>query len=267
MSIAKIEGGPAPTRTVAIVTGASRGIGRATAIRLAADFGAIVPIARDTAGLSSVAAEISKAGADAFLLARDLRLPDAADQIVEAVISRFGRVDALVNVAGAVSQAELFSLTDADWNDGLALKFHGARRLTLRAWDALKTSRGAVVFTSGSTALVPKPAIAAVSSINSAIVSLAKAFAEQGVVDGVQVNSILPGPVMTDRRRRLIARYAAAQAIAPQEAEAHYANAADIARLGQPEDIAHAVAFLVSPAARWLTGVALRIDGGEVKSL
>jgi NAD(P)-dependent dehydrogenase (short-subunit alcohol dehydrogenase family) len=106
-----------------------------------------------------------------------------------------------------------------------------------------------------------------VSSINSAIVSLAKAFAEQGVADGVQVNSILPGPVMTERRRRLIARYAAAHAIAPHEAETHYANAAGIARLGQPEDIAHAVAFLVSPAARWLTGVALRIDGGEVKSM
>ena len=96
---------------------------------------------------------------------------------------------------------------------------------------------------------------------------MAKAFAEQGIVDGVQVNSILPGPVMTDRRHRLIARYAAAHALSPHEAETHYANSAGIARLGQPEDIANTIAFLVSPAARWLTGAALRIDGGEVKSL
>ena len=93
---------------------------------------------------------------------------------------------------------------------------------------------------------------------------MAKAFAEQGIVDGVQVNSILPGPVMTDRRHRLIARYAAAHALSPHEAETHYANSAGIARLGQPEDIANTVAFLVSPAARWLTGAA---HGGEVKSL
>ena len=254
-------------RGVALVTGASRGIGRATAIRLAGDFAAVALVARDPIKLEKAAAEARAAGAEALSLAEDLRKAEAAHHIVEKLMSRFGRVDALVNVAGAVPTADLFDLTDADWDDGMALKFHGTRRLTLQAWDALKASRGAVVFTSGSTAFVPQPGMAAVGSINAAIVSLAKAFAERGIADGVQVNSILPGPVLTDRRQVLITRYAADHALSPNEAEAHFARSAGIARLGQPEDIANAVAFLVSPPARWLTGAALRIDGGEVKSL
>jgi NAD(P)-dependent dehydrogenase (short-subunit alcohol dehydrogenase family) len=268
MSLAKsAEDRHASIHPVALVTGASRGIGRATAIRLAADFAAVVLVARDPASLETTAAEVGAAGADALPVAQDLRKTEAARQIVDTVMSRFGRVDALVNIAGAVSPADLFELTDAEWDDGLALKFHGARRLTLQAWDALKASRGAVVFTSGSTAIVPTPAMAAVGSINAAIVALAKAFAERGIADGVQVNSILPGPVMTDRRQGLIVRYAADHALPPGEAEAHFARSAGIARLGQPQDIANTVAFLVFPPARWLTGAALRIDGGEVKSL
>jgi 3-oxoacyl-[acyl-carrier protein] reductase len=138
---------------VALVTGASRGIGRATAIRLAADFAAIALVARDPSKLETAAEEARAAGAQTLSVAEDLRQSEAARRIVEAVMSRFGRIDALVNIAGAVPPADLFDLTDADWDDGMALKFHGARHLTLRAWDALKASRGAVVFTSGSTAL------------------------------------------------------------------------------------------------------------------
>ncbi len=98
-------------------------------------------------------------------------------------------------------QIDLFEMTDAQWEDGMALKLHGARRLTIRAWDALKASKGAVVLISGSAALDPKPGFAAVATINAAIIALAKAFAEQGIKDGVQVNSVVPGAVMTGRRR------------------------------------------------------------------
>jgi 3-oxoacyl-[acyl-carrier protein] reductase len=89
-------------------------------------------------------------------------------------------------------------MTDAQWDDGMALKFHGARRLTIRAWDALKASRGSVVLLSGLAAWDPKPGFAAVAATNAAIIALAKAFAEQGIKDGVQVNSVSPGAVMNE---------------------------------------------------------------------
>jgi 3-oxoacyl-[acyl-carrier protein] reductase len=189
------------TRSVAVVTGASSGIGRATAIRLARDFSAIALIAMDKDNLETAAAEVKSIGAEAMVLAFDLRQPQSVKTIIEEILGRFGRIDALLNIAGAVAQIDLFQMTDAQWDDGMALKFHGARRLTMRGWDALKTSNGSVVFMSGSAAFDPKPGYAAVATINAAINALAKAFAEQGIKDGVQVNSVSPGAVMTGRRR------------------------------------------------------------------
>jgi len=118
----------------------------------------------------------------------DLREPTAAEAVVKETLERFGRIDALLNIAGAVPQIDLFEMTDAQWEDGMALKLHGARRLTIRAWEVLKASNGSVVLLSGSAVLDPKPGFAAVAATNAAIIALAKAFAEQGTRDGVQVN-------------------------------------------------------------------------------
>jgi NAD(P)-dependent dehydrogenase (short-subunit alcohol dehydrogenase family) len=116
---------------------------------------------------------------------------------VDQTLAAFGRIDALLNIAGAVPQIDLFEMTDAQWDGGLALKLHGARRLTIAAWPALKEAKGSVVLMSGNSARFPKAPYAAVGTINAAIVALAKAFLDQGIADGVQVNSVLPGPVMT----------------------------------------------------------------------
>jgi NAD(P)-dependent dehydrogenase (short-subunit alcohol dehydrogenase family) len=252
---------------VAVVTGASRGIGRATAIRLAKDFSRIVMVARTIDALRNTASEAERVGASVLAIDCDLREPAAAAAVVAQTLARFGRIDALVNIAGAVPQTDLFAMSDAEWDDGLSLKFHGARRLTLRAWEALKESRGAVVLTSGATALNPKAALAAVGTINAAISALAKAFSERGIADGVQVNSVLPGPVMTDRRRTMLAKYATAHGLPPEEAMSRYAADAGISRFGQPEEIADLIGFLVSPAARWMTGAAVRMDGGEASAI
>jgi 3-oxoacyl-[acyl-carrier protein] reductase len=252
---------------VAIVTGASQGIGRATAIRLARDFDSIVVVARNRPNLEETASHVEQAGAKALVVDLDLSEPDAAGQVVERTLAAFGRIDALLNIAGAVPQIDILEMTDQQWDQGLALKLHGARRLTVAAWPALKASAGAVVLMSGNSALFPKAPYAAVGTINAAIVALAKAFSDRGIADGVQVNSVLPGPVMTGRRRSYLEHWAPLHGMSVEEATAKFPVEAGISRYGTPEEIAELMAFVVSPAARWMTGSTLRMDGGEVKSI
>lgn len=252
---------------VAIVTGASQGIGQATAIRLARDFSALVLVARNKANLEETSNAVKAAGARTLVIDVDLSETAAAQAVVDSTLAVLGRIDALLNIAGAVPQIDLFDMTDQQWDDGMALKLHGARRLTVAAWPALKAAKGSVVLMSGNSAVVPKPAYAAVATINAAIVALAKAFSDRGIADGVQVNSVLPGPVMTGRRRSYLKHWAPLHDMTVEEATARFPKEAGIARYGAPEEIAELMAFLVSPGARWMTGSTIRMDGGEVKSI
>jgi len=252
---------------VVIVTGASQGIGRATAIRLAQDFAAVVLVARNVEKLRETEREVAAAGARALVVPADLSEASAASEVVRQAIAAFERIDALVNIAGAVPQVDVLEMTDEQWDAGFALKLHGARRLTVQAWPALQASRGSVIFTSGNSALFPKADYAAVGTVNAAIVALAKAFADKGLQDGIQVNSVLPGPVMTGRRRSYLEHWAPAHGMSVEEATLKFPKEAGIERYGEPDEIAALMAFLVSPEAKWMTGSALRMDGGEVKSV
>lgn len=253
--------------SVAIVTGASQGIGRSTALRLARDFSTVVLTARNEDNLKATAEEVRAAGAEAFAFAADLSKAEAAKRLIDETLGRYGRIDALLNIAGAVPGVDLMEMTDEQWADGTELKLHGARRITMHAWEALKKSRGAVVFMSGAAALEPKAATAAVGVINAAINALAKAFAEKGIADGVQVNSVLPGAVLTERRRAMLQRFATQHGVTVEQAIQQFPEQAGIARLGTPEEIAGLMAYLVSPEARWLTGASVRMDGGETKGV
>src|SRR4029453_984344 len=250
----------------AIVTGASQGIGRSTAIRLAKDFSALALVARRKENLEEVAGEVKKTGAQAIIIDIDLSDPSSGKTVTEETLKDFGRIDALLNIAGAVPQIDIFEMTDQQWQDGAELKLHGARRLTIAAWPSLKESKGSVVLMSGDSAVFPKPAYAAVATINAAIVALAKAFSEQGIKDSVQVNSVLPGPVMTGRRRSYLEHWAPLHGMTVEEATQRFPKEAGIARYGQPEEIAELMAFLVSPGAKFMTGAMLRMDGAEVKT-
>jgi 3-oxoacyl-[acyl-carrier protein] reductase len=255
------------TKSVAIVTGASQGIGRSTASRLARDFSALVLVARSRGHLEETAEAVKAVGAQALIIDADLSERAAAQVVVDQALGENGRIDALLNIAGAVPQIDLFEMTDEQWEDGLALKLHGARRLTIAAWPALKAAKGSVVLMSGNSALFPKAPYAAVGTINAAIVALAKAFSDRGIADGVQVNSVLPGPVMTGRRRSYLQHWAPLHNMTVEEATDNFPKEAGIARYGDPDEIAELMAFLVSPGAKWMTGSALRMDGGEVKSV
>lgn len=255
------------TKSVALITGASQGIGQATAVRLARDFSSLVLVARNRPNLERTAALVREAGAEAMVIDTDLGEVPSAQAVVDKTLSALGRIDALLNIAGAVPQVDLFEMSEAQWAAGLALKLHGARRLTVAAWPALKEAKGSVVLMSGNSAVFPKAPYAAVGTINAAIVALAKAFADRGIEDGVQVNSVLPGPVMTGRRQSYLEHWAPLHGMTVAEAVAKFPQEVKIGRYGTPEEIAELMAFLVSPGAKWLTGSALRMDGGEVKSI
>ncbi|HUB62141.1 MAG TPA: SDR family oxidoreductase [Puia sp.] len=252
---------------IAIVTGASAGIGAATAIRIAKDFSGIVLAARRENELEGTAKAVADAGAKPLVITADLREPAAAGRVISETVKTFGRIDALVNIAGAVPQIHILEMTDEQWNDGAEMKLHGARRLAVKAWPYLKEAKGSVIFMSGVAAQEPKPGFAAVAAINAAIVALAKAFAELGIDDGIQVNSVLPGPVMSHRRIGFLEKWSAAHHMTMEEAKARFLEESHVERYGQPEEIAELMAFLLSPGAKWLTGSALRMDGGEVKSV
>ena len=224
-------------------------------------------MSRDRPNLEQTADAVKAAGAEPLIIDIDLAEASAAKSVVDQTLAAFGRIDALLNIAGAVPQIDLFEMTDEQWDGGLALKLHGARRLTIAAWPALKQAKGSVVMMSGNSALFPKASYAAVGTINAAIVALAKAFSDRGITDGVQVNSVLPGPVMTGRRRSYLAHWAPLHHMTVEEATLKFPQDAGIARYGEPEEIAELMAFLVSPGARWMTGSTLRMDGGEVKSV
>lgn len=251
--------------SVAIVTGASSGIGEATAVRLAREFAAVVLVARGD--MAEVAGKVEAAGSRALTIEADLRAPEGADKIVVQALANLGRIDAVLNIAGAVAATDLFEMTDEQWEDALALKFHGARRLTLRTWGALKAAKGTVIFISGNAAVVPRAGSAAVGTINAAVAALAKAFADRGLEDGVQVNSVSPGAILTGRRVAMLEKVARAKQVDLDEAKTIFLKQAGISRFGTPEEVAELMALTVSERLRWLTGTVLRMDGGEVKSI
>src|SRR5277367_54250 len=124
-----------------------------------------------------------------------------------------------------------------------------------------------MVFISGSAALDPKPSFAAVAAINASIIALARAFAEQGIKDGVQVNSVVPGAVMTGRRQSFFEKWAPAHNLTVEEAMKKFPEQAGISRFGKPEEVADLMAYMVSLAAKWMTGASVRMDGGEIKGI
>ena len=249
----------------AIVTGASRGIGRAIAFRLAAEGAQVMLCARDANLLEHAVKAIERDGASASSLAVDLREMDAAKRVVDFAISTYGRIDIIVNNAGATKRGEFLQLSDEDWADGFALKFFGAMRLTREAWPHLQKHAGSVLNISGVGGRMPGPQFTIGGSVNAALLSFTKAMADIGIRDGVQVNAINPGSIRTDRFRHMLETTAAQQGIDVETAERKLIENARTTRIGEPEDIAALVAFVVSAEGRYLQGALIDMDGGATK--
>jgi NAD(P)-dependent dehydrogenase (short-subunit alcohol dehydrogenase family) len=249
----------------AIVTGASRGIGRAIAMRLAGEGAQVVLCARDENLLQQAVKEIESGGGHAAAIAVDLRQMDAARLGVEFALHTYGQIDILVNNAGATKRGDFLELTDEDWADGFALKFFGAMRLTRAAWPHLKAQAGSVLNISGVGGRMPGPLFTIGGSVNAALLSFTKAMADIGIRDGVQVNAVNPGSIRTERYRRMLEATAKQQGTDVETAERKMIESARTTRIGEPEDIAALVAFVISPEGRFLQGALVDMDGGATK--
>ncbi len=253
------------TGKTAIVTGASRGIGKAIALRLAAEGADTVLCARDESLLKDAVNEIENGGGNASALAVDLRGMDGAKRVVNFAIDAYRQIDIVVNNAGATKRGEFLQLTDDDWSDGFALKFFGAMRLTREAWPHLKKQGGSVLNISGVGGRMPGPQFTIGGSVNAALLSFTKAMADIGIRDGVQVNAVNPGSIRTDRFRHMLETSAAQQGIDVATAERKLIESARTTRIGETKDIAALIAFVVGPEGRFLHGSLIDMDGGATK--
>jgi NAD(P)-dependent dehydrogenase (short-subunit alcohol dehydrogenase family) len=252
------------TNKVAIVTGASRGIGRSIAQTLAAEGMSVTLAARTKNQLEELAGSIATSS---LVQAVDLRLPDSPSAVVGATVEKFGRVDLLVNNAGATKRGDFFELTDMDWADGFGLKFFGAMRCCRAAWPHLKAAKGSIVNIAGIGGRTGTAEFTIGGTVNAAMLNLTKALADRGVRDGVRVNAINPGGVATERLQARLRSFATERGVDLSKAEQEMAQAFGVARFGEPAEIARVVAFLASPQAAYCHGAIVDVDGGQTRTL
>jgi NAD(P)-dependent dehydrogenase (short-subunit alcohol dehydrogenase family) len=253
---------------VALVTGGSKGIGRACAAGLAAERCRIALCARGAEALERAAAELAAKGAEVLTVAADLVEPDAARRVVEATVARFGRLDVLVNNAGAIRGGPFLGTPAEQWADDWQLKILGYVRMAQAAIPAMRPRGwGRIVNVIGAAARNPTPDYMAGGIANAGLINWTRALADLGAPDGILVNAVSPGATATERWDGLVAQRARAQGKAPEELRAELTRAQPLGRIGRPEDVADLVVFLASERASFLTGVAITVDGGASRGV
>ena len=249
----------------AIITGASLGIGRAIALRLAADGAGVMLVGREESALQAVCDEIRSQDGGADYIVVSLEDRAAAAAIVARALDRFGRLDILVNCASATINDDIFTVTDDQWAQGFEVKVFAALRLCRAAWPALKEAGGAVVNIGGIGARTPRADGAMTGALSAALMAISKSLAERGIAEGVQVNMINPGFIRTPRSEGLLARALGTDDVD----EAARIGAANLGatRPGRPEDVAALVAFILSPGGDYLQGAIIDLDGGATRGI
>jgi 3-oxoacyl-[acyl-carrier protein] reductase len=266
---------------VALVTAASKGLGGAVALRLAQEGASVAICARDEARLSETAAEIeAQAGRPVLALPADVADPETAGSLVEAVVERFGRIDILVTNAGGPSPGQFLDLTPEDWEAAIQLTLMSAVRLCYAVVPVMADHRhpadnrhpkahgaGAILAMTSITVKQPLPNLILSNSLRLGVAGLVKTLADELAPFGIRVNSICPGWTRTGRVEQLLHDRAERSGSAPAEEAAKITAAIPLGRMGTPEEFAAAAAFLVSPAASYITGVSLLVDGGMYRGV
>jgi len=254
---------------VAMVTGASSGIGRESARTLAAEGASLMLVARSEEKLKAVAAEIgAKSGVEVAIFSCDLTVPDAADRAVAATLARFQQLDVAVCSAGASANGVFWEIPDAVWEASFQLKFMGTVR-TLRAALAPMRERGSgrIVVIAGNLGRQPLPRGLPSAFSNAALLAVVKGLADEVAARGIFINAVSPGLTRTPRFEERVAAQIKATGKTAEQIEHDMTAAVPSGRISEADEIARTVAWLASPAAGHITGTNVTVDGGHTKGV
>jgi 3-oxoacyl-[acyl-carrier protein] reductase len=254
---------------VALVTAASKGLGRAVASRLAEEGAHVAICARGEEHLAATSAEIeAQTDRQVLPIQADVSNPKAADALVKATIERFGRLDILVTSAGGPPPGQFLDLTPEDWETAVRLTLMSAVRLLYTAVPVMQEQgEGSILAITSVTVKQPLPNLVLSNSLRLSIIGLIKTLADELAPFGIRVNGICPGWTRTDRVDQLLRDRATRKLTTAEEEAAQIAIDIPMGRMGTPEEFARAAAFLVSPAASYITGVSLLVDGGMYRGI
>jgi NAD(P)-dependent dehydrogenase (short-subunit alcohol dehydrogenase family) len=247
-----------PRAASVIVTGASSGIGRATAMRFGRDHAAVLAVGRQAAPLNEVCAAIEREGGRAVPFVADITTTDAPDAIVRAATDAFGGLTTVVNAAGIIASGTIESTADEPWDAMIDINLRAPFRLMRAATPALTASRGAIVNVSSVTGLRAFPGVLAYCVSKAGVDQLTRCAALELAAKGIRVNAVNPGVVVTNLHRRSGMAEDSYTKFLERSKETH-----PMGRPGDAEEIAELIVFLASDRAGWITGETISIDGGR----
>ena len=254
---------------VAVVCAASKGLGKASAMGLAAEGADLVICARGEDALRQTADEIAQAtGARVVPVALDVSQASACERLIDVAKSEFGGLDILVNNAGGPPPGFFMDFSDAQWAAEFETNFMSAVRLVRLAIPIMRERGGGRVVNIVSLSVKqPIENLVISNSIRASVIGLMKTLSQQFGADGITFNNVLPGTILTDRVRQTSRTQAEREGISVDEVIARGGAAVPMGRIGRPEDLGALVVFLASAHAQWITGTSIQVDGGAYKGL
>jgi 3-oxoacyl-[acyl-carrier protein] reductase len=247
-----------------LVTGGSKGIGRATARAMATEGARVMICSRSVSALEETAGVIRRETGQAVeTVAADLSRLEGVESAAAAAVQRFGRLDVLVNNAGAIKGGDFLSIPDEEWMTGWSLKLLGYVRMARTVLPQMRAQGGGrIVNVVGMAARNPATTYMMGGAANSALINFTKALADLGAPSNILVTAVSPGPVKTDRWDSLQRQQATAAGKDLETFEKEQSRNFPLGRIALPEEVADLVCFLASERASFLTGIAITIDGG-----